>query len=251
MQNGDYFDWVSNSQKLTNIMKNILKLIFIFLITNTVFSQSGTIIYDIKINFDLTKTPNDKVAFFTEIVGYATNEQFELTFNKSMSSFMRIKKLDNDVDYETKMKDIARGTFTSDSDVYIYYDQKKEIHKKSDGTLVENKYDETKWDITTESKTISTYLCYKAIQKIPFVNRKGENKIKEVTAWFTPSLPYSFGPKSFYGLPGLILELHENKTTYLASKIVLSDEEIKMDFPKGKIITKEVYDQKLKAQMGM
>lgn len=199
----------------------------------------------------MENTPNDKVAFFTEIVDYATNEQFELAFSKTMSSFIRIKKLDNDGDYETKMKDIARSTFTSGSDVYIYYDQKKEIHKESDGLLVENKYNETKWDISTESKIIGTYLCYKAIQKISFVSRKGENKIKEVTAWFAPSLSYSFGPKNFYGLPGLILELHENKTTYLASKIILSDEEIKIEFPKGKTTTKEEYEKKLKAQMGM
>ncbi|WP_346432227.1 GLPGLI family protein [Flavobacterium acetivorans] len=103
----------------------------------------------------------------------------------------------------------------------------------------------------TESKIISSYLCYKAVLKIPFVNRKGEARVNEITAWFAPSLPYSFGPKHFYGLPGLILETTENKTTFLATKITFDSNEVKIDFPKGKTITKEDYDKKLRAQMGM
>ena len=230
-------------------MKNLLKLFFF--ISNTIFSQSGAITYDIQIGVDLTLVPKDKVEFFTEIVNYAKEEQFVLSFNNTKSSFIRNVKLNNDSDYESKIKDIARGTYTSSSDVYIDIFHKLEVYRESDGTLVENKNDTIKWEVSADSKKIANYLCYKAVKNIPFVSRRGGLKIREVLAWFAPSLPYNYGPKNFYGLPGLILELTDNKTTYLATRIDLVKEEIEIGFPNGKTIAKEEYEKKLKAQMGM
>lgn len=231
-------------------MKNTFKLVFIFFISNLVFSQSGKISYDVKMGIDVTLVPKDKVDFITKMVDYANNHKFELTFNKKKSCFKAVEQLSTNTDFDNKMDNVVKSVFTS-SDIYIDYEVKSEIYVKSDGALVENKYNEEKWEITTESKIISNYLCYKAIQKAPFVTRKGENKTQEIMAWFAPSLPYSYGPKNFYGLPGLILELTENKTTFLASKISLSNKELTIDFPKGKTVTKEEYEKKLKAQMGM
>ena len=230
-------------------MKNLLKLFFF--ISNTIFSQSGAITYDIQIGVDLTIVPKDKVEFFTEIVNYAKEEQFVLSFNNTKSSFIRKVKLNNDSDYDSKIKDIARGTYTSSSDVYIDIFHKLEVYRESDGTLVENKNDTIKWEVSADSKKIANYVCYKAVKNIPFVSRRGGLKIREVLAWFAPSLPYNYGPKNFYGLPGLILELTDNKTTYLATRIDLVKEEIEIGFPNGKTIAKEEYEKKLKAQMGM
>jgi GLPGLI family protein len=84
------------------------------------------------------------------------------------------------------------------------------------------------------------------------MGRNGKNISIPITAWFAPSLPYSYGPKDYNGLPGLILELQERKTIYFASLITLSkDKELEIEFPKGKTVTKEDYEKKLKAQMGM
>jgi GLPGLI family protein len=230
-------------------MKNLFKLVFIFFISNFIFSQSGTVTYDVRMDIDLTSTPKDKVDFITKMVGYANNQKFELSFNKKKSSFKYIEQLSSP-DFETKTENIARLAFTS-SDIYIDYETKSEIHIKNDGILVQNKYDEIKWEITTESKVIQSYVCYKAIQNTTFIDKKGESRNKQVIAWFAPVLPYSYGPKNFYGLPGLILELTENKTTFLATKISLDKNEVIIDFPKGKTITKAEYEKKMKAQMGM
>lgn len=147
------------------------------------------------------------------------------------------------------MEKIATAGFSS-PEIYIDYENKLEIYVR-DGTLVEVKDNEAKWDITTETKVIETYTCYKAIQKTPFIDRHGKSKVREVIAWFAPSLPYAYGPKNFYALPGLILELTENRTTFLATKISLNKKEINIVFPKGKRVTKEEYEKKLKTQMGM
>ncbi|WP_188048932.1 GLPGLI family protein [Flavobacterium sp. GP15] len=232
-------------------MKNTITLFFIFFVLNSTLAQSGKVFYNVQMSVDLGEVPKDKKDFITQMVNDAKTQQFELLFNKSKSSFKINKKLDNLSEYEVKMKNIASMAFTSSSEIYIDIERKIEIDKTKEGVLIESIYSNTNWEISTESKIIADYTCYKAIKKIFFVNRKGQRSVKEVTAWFAPSLPYSFGPKNFYGLPGLILELTENRTTYLAAVINLNDNTITIDFPKGKTVTKEVYEKGLQTQMGM
>lgn len=231
-------------------MKKTFYLIFI-IISNSLFSQSGLIVYSVKMD---SASYQDKGKYFERLKKmkeYANNQKFELKFNKSQSSFKIIESMSKDELYDEKEDRIARLAMTAGFDVYIDNEKRKEIQIRPNNQLIESTCNRFDWEITTESKMIDLYLCYKAIQKIPFVSRKGENKIKEIIAWFAPVLPYSYGPKNFYGLPGLILELTENKTTFLATKISLDNKEVTIDFPKGKTITKEEYDKKMKAQMGM
>lgn len=87
---------------------------------------------------------------------------------------------------------------------------------------------ENKWEITQESKKIGNYQCFKAIALKK--ERKGKPSII-ITAWFSPTIPVSFGPKNFFGLPGLILEVSYKKVNIRASKIILN--------PKEKIVIKK------------
>lgn len=84
-------------------------------------------------------------------------------------------------------------------------------------------------------------MCYKAIYSYEYIARGNQIKTKTITAWFAPSLPFSYGPIEFHGLPGLILELNKDYTTYSVHKIVLFDEQIKIDIPRGKIISIDEY----------
>ena len=59
------------------------------------------------------------------------------------------------------------------------------------------------WVITEESKKIGDYVCYKATTQ----NFRGRN----YEAWFTYDIPVPTGPWKFHGLPGLILEVHDDK----------------------------------------
>ena len=47
----------------------------------------------------------------------------------------------------------------------------------------------------------------------------------EVVAWFTPEIPVSSGPSWYQGLPGLILEVSDDDTTILCTKIVMNPKE--------------------------
>ena len=228
-----------------------LIIAFLFLISSTIFAQSGKILYEVKVGIDLNTVDKKYVELFTEIIDYGNSQQFELLFNNEQSSFIHIDKLSNNPNFDKNTELIARTFMNSSSDVYIDYGNRKVILKEPDGTLIENEFISLNWEITTESKAIGKYLTYKATKKDHYIGSKGQIKTLEVIAWFAPILPYKFGPINHYGLPGLILELTENKTTFLATKIQLKDKESIIDFPNGNTITKEEYEKKLKAQMGM
>ena len=68
--------------------------------------------------------------------------------------------------------------------------------------LIEEPFTEIKWKIGRKKKTISGYECIEATTK----TANGA----PVTAWYTPDIPVSDGPSSYWGLPGLILYLDVN-----------------------------------------
>ncbi|MBU2929794.1 GLPGLI family protein [Winogradskyella psychrotolerans] len=69
--------------------------------------------------------------------------------------------------------------------------------------IVSEKNIDFNWQITEETKNIGEYLCYKATTE----NFRGRN----YEVWFTYEIPVSTGPWKFHGLPGLILEVHDDK----------------------------------------
>ena len=64
---------------------------------------------------------------------------------------------------------------------------------------------EMKWNLENEKKDILSYECNKAITI--FRGRK-------YIAWYTNAIPVSDGPYKFSGLPGLILELYDDKENF-------------------------------------
>ena len=107
--------------------------------------------------------------------------------------------------------------------------------------------------MTGESKKIGQYTCFKATyekkvkEKVfsfgSWDNNKSAGRFKtvEVVAWFTPEIPVSSGPSWYQGLPGLILEVNDDKTTILCTKIVINPKEkAKIKRPrKGKVISNQ------------
>lgn len=96
-------------------------------------------------------------------------------------------------------------------EVYKNYPDKKitvtDLATKIGGTY---KYEEEipnqKWEITTDTLTILSYLCQKAITT--FRGRTFE-------AWFTADIPINNGPYKFGGLPGLILKVSDHKQYFV------------------------------------
>ncbi|MHB0756383.1 GLPGLI family protein [Polaribacter sp. M15] len=100
-----------------------------------------------------------------------------------------------------------------------------------------------KWEITNEFKFIRNFKSYKATSKEVIINPKGKFEF-QIIAWFCPELTSFFGPSSYFGLPGLILELDNGKTILQAKEIVISKSvENKIGpFKNGIEITQKEYD---------
>ncbi|MBT8260174.1 MAG: GLPGLI family protein, partial [Bacteroidia bacterium] len=148
--------------------------------------------------------------------------------------------------------------------------------------LVIDQLEPLEWKLEGETKQIGQYLCMKAtaikqvdnmdfmqMRRRPARDEKPEEKSKdstktnnpldeievpkeiEVVAWYTPQIPVSQGPGEYWGLPGLILEINEGRTTVLCSKIVLNPEEKEeLKIPsKAKEVTKEEYNDIMQKKM--
>ncbi len=58
-----------------------------------------------------------------------------------------------------------------------------------------------------------------------------------IKAWFTPDIPFQFGPIIYSGLPGMILELKQGYYIFTAQEIEFSQKDIIIAKPtKGKNI---------------
>jgi GLPGLI family protein len=143
--------------------------------------------------------------------------------------------------------------------------------------LVKDSLPKLNWKMESETRVIGGYNCFKATavrpvsqsdfrnfrpkkeddKKIEATKTDGKDKKtnfmddfelpKEITitAWYTPEIPVNQGPESYWGLPGLILEVNDGKTTILCSKVVLNPKD-KADIKaptNGKSISQKEYDE--------
>lgn len=207
---------------------------------------------------------------------------FFLNFDKSASIYKEEEKLDAPTaqgggGMRMMFNSISGGGGT-------YYKNVKEktytVDKEFMGKefLVKDSLTNYNWQITGETRVIGGYTCFKATAVIPasktdFRNfrpkkqeEKATDKVKEeakegtktsfmdqielpkeitITAWYTPEIPVSQGPEGYWGLPGLILEVNDGKTTILCSKIVLNPKD-KADIKaasNGKVVSQKEYDE--------
>ncbi|MCU0350454.1 MAG: GLPGLI family protein [Flavobacterium sp.] len=212
----------------------------LFLTTSLCFSQENySIIYNTYPTYgsieDEEVIKNSKVNYIYKGLDQAIKiTEFQLDINRSESFFYFKDKLYED----DKIKRLAK-TFCGSSDFYINTEKNLKIKINY---FAEKKYfinDTTRydWTIYNESKIIDNKICYKATT----INKTLINdtiKEKEIVAWFYPEIPISFGPKGYDGLPGLIMELQDDKVTFVVNQI-LKDSKIKISKQDYKTIISE------------
>ncbi|OYU84283.1 MAG: GLPGLI family protein [Flavobacterium sp. BFFFF2] len=81
-------------------------------------------------------------------------------------------------------------------------------------------------------------------KKTNFMDEVEMPKKITITAWYSPEIPISQGPESYWGLPGLILEVSDGKTVVLCSKLVLNakDKAVIKAPTNGKVVSQKEYD---------
>ncbi|EKB57835.1 GLPGLI family protein [Bergeyella zoohelcum] len=154
-----------------------------------------------------------------------TNTIIALNIGKNYTQFLEVKqqKTDSlDALYSKKNKQITAKEFNEFFAVapqWKYFVLKNRI---KNNVLLQGRIKQTfqyeeeiptiEWKTTTEKKEILGYQCTKATTKF-----RGRN----YTAWYTTDIPFSEGPYLLGNLPGLILELYDDKNHYSFTAIAV------------------------------
>ncbi|TDP61315.1 GLPGLI family protein [Flavobacterium dankookense] len=230
----------------TKTMKSKNLIIIILLSIQFCFGQknSAYIEYGVKIYDDNGSFTKDKM--FADTFLNAVKEANKLTFGLIISDKgSKFYEVNNGIEqnYEIGLAKIYANYMG------IIYNIENDIIKESQllGNNIftkENKIEN--WILTTETKIIDSYICFKATNTYTVINPKGTFKYP-VTAWYCPKLPYSYGPNGYGNLPGLILELQVRNVNFGIKKITLeSDLQFNLEFLKtAKILTEEELNKKL------
>lgn len=256
-------------------MNKLVKIItlLIMAITTNVMAQDfqGIATYKSQRKFDIKLDSTQMNSEMHQRMMDMMKKQFEkthiLTFNKEES----IYKEDEQLEAPQPQGMVMVMVETGGSDVMYKNTKEKRYTNQNESFsklfLIQDKLEDIKWELGSETKNIGDYTCYKATFKREVEVREsgisvnGDKDLSEevkpemkeitVTAWYTPQIPVSTGPAQYHGLPGLILEVSDGTTTMMCSKVVLNPEKtVEIKEPtKGKKITQEKYDEMMEKKM--
>ncbi len=256
------------------------KIIFItLLVANIATAQkiTGTAVYESKVlmgkDFDVKMEGADPEMGkqIMEMMKKQMEKKFFLHFNNFESVFIEEEKLEK----PSVGGGMSFSMVTSGKPSTSYKNIKDKITINEEDVfskefLVSDSLEMMPWEITDETKKIGNYTCTKAIVKIKAeelmakIEQKKETskvvsnlldnikpKDKTITAWFTTEIPVSNGPENYWGLPGLILEVSDERTTFLCSKITINPKEtVKIEKPKkGKKVSKKEFEKIMEEKM--
>lgn len=187
---------------------------------------------------------------------------FILEFDKTTSSYKEEEKLNapNPQANLGGMQVISVFVGGGSGSLYFKNLKEKRFVSKTDImgkiSLIKDSLPNQSWQLTSETKNIGNYTCYKAtftkeVENVSISMENGASKETKkmekitTTAWYTTQISISNGPTFYKGLPGLILEINEGTNTIVCSEIILNpSEKITINEPdKGKVVTQAEYDK--------
>jgi GLPGLI family protein len=257
-------------------MKPFITLLLFSFITFNALSQKnfqGKATYMSKTTMDMSRfdrMPEERKKQIMARMKSVLEKKYTLSFTKTESLFKEEAKL-----AAPGSSKGPRWAMASNGQGAIYKNLQndkiiEDVETFSKRFLIIEKMEQPEWQLSSESKKIGQYLCYKATltredRNIDYANifrRRGKNnsekkdttqtaskelskpKMETITAWYTPQIPLSTGPKDYYGLPGLILEVNAGRTTMLCTEIIINPKNgIEIKEPKkGKKIDRIAYN---------
>ncbi len=181
------------------------------------------------------------------------NHKYRLYCSPTASRFEKIRRTmigdDNAILYKAEQ---FSGYLYRDSDYGIHYKNTEEQVKLYQAKftdslfLIEENYNQYKWEFKDEKKKILGYQCYKAEGSYQEYSHIFKRVVTiSVTVWYAPGIPHPFGPSGYDGLPGLVLEAYRASFYFIASKITFRPEIIAVITPPDKgerVNRKEFHD---------
>lgn len=235
-------------------MKNtLILLLLVFQTTLLAQSFQGKAIYRFNNSYadaDWSKKglSESETRMWKSKLSEASRTSYELRFNLNESSWEEIESLSiegskkggdwNEAQDKLLYKDIAN----------LQYHLETEVFDKP--FLVKDKLELPQWELLEETKKIGSYNVQKAVWKIErevmvFGEEEPQLVTNNIIAWFSSEIPISNGPKLYWGLPGLILEIQDGSVSFICERIELnSNSEFEIKKPKkGQAVNKEELDQ--------
>lgn len=155
-----------------------------------------------------------------------------LLFNENLSFFYILWK---DTDPLKKQK---IDSFQLNNSLY-YDDRDKKLYtlrimpRDVGSFLIADSLKAENWIFTNQEKKIKGFKCKMVYKPI--------NDKDTVTVWFTPEIPYSFGPSNYVGFPGLVLEVHDPMTRTRMMAVEIKDKPVNIYFPSDRIISRREF----------
>ncbi|KQS93177.1 GLPGLI family protein [Chryseobacterium sp. Leaf394] len=213
-------------------------ILFLVFITNFINAQS--------INSDIAYYYNYSYHTDSTNINKINTEDTVLLTNPKESLFCSYTKMKND---STILSNIQKGNMVIDYSVLpkskvnqsVYFDKEKgniTVYDKVINATFSFPVTKLEWQLGSNKKKIGEFDCQNAYCLIN--GRKFE-------AWFTKSIPLSDGPYRFKGLPGLVIEVYDEKMLFHFLLNGLKKGNTKADLPKNHIpTTKETFVNKRK-----
>ncbi|WP_315058036.1 GLPGLI family protein [Chryseobacterium indoltheticum] len=192
------------------------KFILLFVLLNSIFSYAqsnknytlrGEFIYLLKAKFDTRTENREEELFLLQIVD---NRAFfaSTIFLKGDSVRANSRVITNNSDGSTTFswkegavipKTYFNFTIIQSNENVQYFDLAGMSLLTYKEPVIKN------WKLLDETKIINSINCKKAE-----VRFKGRNWI----AWYSPEIPFPYGPMKFSGLPGLIIKITDDKNDF-------------------------------------
>lgn len=246
-------------------MKNKLLLLglFLHLGLSVGFSQqlTGRVYYQasnqIMIRIDSTEMSPEEITNAQEIMKKPWERDFVLTFSQTESNWRQVANLEKSAEQRSPGELTINLSGRDDQLLYKnlveqYYLQEQEFMGKE--FLIRDALQAGDWEMSKETKKIGEYTAQKAtlLQVVDARRFSGEmaemENVKDtlkIEVWYTPEIPIAHGPENYFGLPGLILEVHNGGRAFYCKKIELnpSEEPVKIEIPKqGKVLSSRDFD---------
>lgn len=159
---------------------------------------------------DLDKEAKDKTSkmlydYMSSMEKAMTEVEFELLFNQKLGVY---KTADNIKEQNLGYK--MASMFFGGESIYIYDVQQRQVIMQVNkaGQIIDVAYPTYDWNITSETKKIGDYTCYKATtsyQELNYFKEPQDTITINLEAWFTPEITVPYGPTHYQGLPGVVL----------------------------------------------
>lgn len=224
-------------------MIRFIAFVTLLFVTTFTFAQKEKVILVTFKKKILEKQVDDKLILKKrrDLQNKLQDVEFSLLFNKNISIFQVVETLQSD--FNKLNNSFAQTIGGTELTVVTNLNSNKKYYSTilfNEPYIVHDPLNNLNWQIKKETKDILGYNCLKATTLIKIDDFRGKQEF-EVICWFTKEIPSSFGPSTFNGLPGTILEMQYGDIITYADKIRTKTFHITIPNIEGKKVSSKEY----------